>query len=315
MVEGRSMRHMHAGLRSTIGILATVAGALLLSASAGIAQSAAPSTGQDQAGGTVFMSKRSPYVVTLPAGWRVLPVTDDPTQPRDAFATAGASATVQSAPRPGQTVEDRVAATRAEVGPPCTSDPANDQSTLDGEHAIVWSYRCPDSAVASLQAIHNDISSLVRVSVPPESESDLPSIVEQFRGAFQFVDAQASPTASDLAEVDAQLRGTWTTEWFPVALALATIRAAGLEPGIGEPRRDWWEGVLALDPATTWRFGVKLVDAHTIQASEGGVFNKIVYDFDIRDGVLSIDVVSDSDPADLIPQTAIYETLPFTRVP
>ncbi len=41
----------------------------------------------------------------------------------------------------------------------------------------------------------------------------------------------------------------------------------------------------------------------------------MTYDFVLRGNVLTMDVVSDSDPADLVPQTGLYETLPFTRVP
>jgi hypothetical protein len=333
-----SMRHMNAR-RPGIGFLVTVAGALLLSASAGTAQSTPPSTGPDQAGGTVFTSKRSPYVVTLPAGWRVAPVTDDPTFNRDAFASANASVEVISRPRPGQTVEERVAAARAdEVGPPCTSDPANDlSSTLDGEHAIVWSYRCPDVFKLLIQALHNGISFMLRVSVPPESEADALPILEEFRGAFQFVDAPASFGPPDLASIDAQLQGTWTTEWHPVELEVAAIEAAGLDPA--DAADAWWtsDGF-----GHTSRYGVKfdngdftlyvagdggplevgwfgtyeVTGANSFEATETGFFRQNLYEFVLRDDILTIDVISSpGGVVDMVPQTAIYETLPFTRVP
>jgi hypothetical protein len=287
----------------------------------------------------VFTSKRSPYVVTLPAGWRVLPVTDDLTQPRDAFATAGASVEVISRPRPGQTVEERVAAARAdEVGPPCTSDAANDQSsTLDAEHAIVWSYRCPDVFKLLIQAIHNDISFMLRLSVPPDAEPDALPILEQFRGAFQFVDAPASSGPPDLASIDAQLQGTWTNEWHPVELEVAAIQAAGLDPA--DAGNSWWTadglghtsrngvkfdngditqyGALDGGPLEVGWFGTyEVTGANSFEATETGFFAPNRYEFVLRDEILTIDVISSAGGvADTVPQTAIYETLPFTRVP
>jgi len=59
----------------------------------------------------------------------------------------------------------------------------------------------------------------------------------------------------------------------------------------------------------------RLADADTIEAtSPDGVYRTIV-DFVLRDDVLSIDAISDTDPLALIPQTSIFETLPFRRVP
>ena len=66
-----------------------------------------------------------------------------------------------------------------------------------------------------------------------------------------------------------------------------------------------------------WTGTYQLLDDHTIEASEVGLFNRFVYDFSLRDGILTLDVISVDDPyPDAFGvQTAIYETLPFTRVP
>jgi hypothetical protein len=64
-----------------------------------------------------------------------------------------------------------------------------------------------------------------------------------------------------------------------------------------------------------WVGSYRLLDGHTIEAIETGSFNRIVYEFTLSDGILTMDVVSNDDPVDLVPQTGIYETLPFTRVP
>jgi hypothetical protein len=65
-----------------------------------------------------------------------------------------------------------------------------------------------------------------------------------------------------------------------------------------------------------WNAAYRLIDEHTIEASEvGRPTTRMVYAFTLRDGVLALDVVNADDPIDLIAQTAIFETLPFTRVP
>ena len=64
-----------------------------------------------------------------------------------------------------------------------------------------------------------------------------------------------------------------------------------------------------------WTGTYRVVGPHTIEATEIGTFDTITYDFDLRGNVLTVDVVSDADPVNLVPQTGIYETLPFTRVP
>jgi len=114
------------------------------------------------------------------------------------------------------------------------------------------------------------------------------------------------------------------------------VRAAGLDPASGDPG---WQQVVnasslrsavrfdagditqygAADggPLTVGWFGTyELTSPDTIDAVEGGTFNRIVYRFDLKDDVLAIDVVSDeAGDIDLVPQTSIHETLPFTRVP
>ncbi|MCY7418791.1 MAG: hypothetical protein LH650_09895, partial [Chloroflexi bacterium] len=64
-----------------------------------------------------------------------------------------------------------------------------------------------------------------------------------------------------------------------------------------------------------WQGTWQLIDADTIEATEFGTFDKVVYDFTLRDDVLAVDVIGGSVPAGMVPQTSIYETLPFTRVP
>lgn len=132
------------------------------------------------------------------------------------------------------------------------------------------------------------------------------------------------------------IQGTWQNAWHPFSLEFAAVRAAGLGDELDASA---WRGFV--DPEGSTRSAVKFdgteiiqygaldgsgydvgwfgtfepVDADTIAAAESGTFTRIVYDLELHDDVLSVDVVSDSDAEDFVIQTAIYETLPFTRVP
>jgi len=294
-------------------------------------------------GGTLFASAKRPYTLVLPTGWRVFAASQEPgLECCDVFEGDGFVARVNAGEVPaGSVVADRVAGNRARdaVEGLCSSDPAEDRATtLGGEEAIAWSNRCGGAFHAIVQAIHDDVSYHMEVDVPIGSEAEAAPILEQLRSTLEFLDVTASPPA-DLASIEAGLQGTWQTEWAPVEFGFAAIRAAGLDPADGDPGfREWYMS----DPSGTARTGVKfdggditqygalnggqlevgwfgtyqLVDADTIEATEGGSFNRIVYDFVLRDDMLAIDVVSDAaGDSDLVPQTAIYETLPFTKVP
>ncbi len=120
-------------------------------------------------------------------------------------------------------------------------------------------------------------------------------------------------------------------------LWLASVKAAGLDPRDGDVGWTSWvdqtetqrntvrfeDGRLALYGAVDggadeigWQGSYRLLDEDTIEAVETSSFDTIVYDFVLRGDVLSFDVISDAGgPSGMVPQTSIYETLPFTRVP
>jgi hypothetical protein len=174
------------------------------------------------------------------------------------------------------------------------------------------------------------VSYHLQVIVPIDSEIDPGQLLEQFRSTFAFVDEAASP-APDLAAIAAQLQGTWTTEWMPGELVVATTRAAGLEvpPEALELIDSTFRWAVKFDESYLTQYGAMdggplevgwigtyaLVDPDTIKAVATDTMGEIVYDFDLRDDILTIDVTSDTDPGDIVAQTGIYETLPFTRVP
>jgi hypothetical protein len=224
------------------------------------------------------------------------------------------------------------------AGTGCQSDPAEDRpTTLGSKSAIAWTWACEGTYHARINAIHDGLRLRLQVNVPSGSEASAGPLLEQMRQGFTFTSGSGTETAAspDLATIDAELQGTYENAWHPVELEFATVEAAGLG---GQLPRDSWDRA---DPATTVRWAVKfegdtltlywagdggpyenawpgryrLLDANTIEATEPSTFNQIVYDFALRDGILTMDVVSNDDPVDLVPQTGIYETLPLTRVP
>ena len=58
----------------------------------------------------------------------------------------------------------------------------------------------------------------------------------------------------------------------------------------------------------------EVVAPHIIHATETQTFDNLVYDFRLRGDVLTMDVISDTEPADLAPQTGLYQTLHSSRV-
>jgi hypothetical protein len=126
--------------------------------------------------------------------------------------------------------------------------------------------------------------------------------------------------------------------WHPVELEFAAVDAAGLARP-GDPGWEEWistgdmvrhvitfeDGAMteycALDDRPLeicWSARYRLLDGDTIESIEGT--HRTEYMFSLRDGILTIDVVDAwndgiHDDADLIPLVAIFETLPFTRVP
>jgi hypothetical protein len=289
--------------------------------------------------GTRFDSVLYPYSMTLPPGWRVIDASQDPGSDQDLFEGPEGTARVGTGiPEPGQTVADRVADNRAGLAPGCSSGPADDwPTTLGAEQAIGWSWRCDESFTVAINAIHEDLGYRLSVSVPVDTEPLAAPLLESLRSDFTFTVGSDEPAtvAADLASLEAALEGTYETAWHPVELEYATLEAAGFGP---EDEPSWFgymgsistarhalkleDGTLTLYTASDggplevgWLGRFRLTDDHTIEAVESGTFTEIVYEFTLEDGVLALDVISDSDPVDIIPQTAIYETLPFTRVP
>jgi hypothetical protein len=238
---------------------------------------------------------------------------------------------------PGDTVEGRVAAGRAEVAD-CTSDPSEDlPTTLGGAYGVEWTWSCDTSYHAAISAIHDGRRMRLEVSVPTGSEALAGPLLEQLRQGFAFTSAEAPSVGAevDLAAIEAELQGTYENAWHPPELEFATIEAAGLTDRSDRGYWDWMESVTTLRSAVKfddgsivqygaadggplemgWIGSYRLLDDHTIEAIETGTFNRIVYEFTLRDGILTMDVVHNDSPIDLVPQTGIYETLPFTKVP
>jgi hypothetical protein len=316
--------------------------ALIVVVSVGLASVGAAAAGDDASpapsasAGTPFASTKLPYTIVLPAGWRALP---EAREDEDLFEGPGANARVAMGPsEPGDTVEGRVAANRAEIGGEgCTSDPGEDSpTTLGGAYGIEWTWSCDRSYHAAVNAIHDGRRMRLEVSFPTGSEALAVPRLEQLRQSFAFTSAEAPPggAEADLAAIDAQLQGTWVGAWHAPELEIATIEAAGLTAP-----SDWVQAIMTV---TTIRYAVKfedgsiiqygaydggslddvgwvgtyqLLDDQTIEAMDMGTFNPIVYGFTLRDGILTMDVISDDDPVDMAIQTAIYETLPFTKEP
>jgi hypothetical protein len=335
VVQGRGSVHRKRAVRSATTLLATAV-AVLGVASGALAAAASPET-SPATGTAPFESRIRPYTLILPVGWSVVEASQEQGSDQDLFAGPEGDARVGTAtPEPGQTVADRVATNRADLPTGCTSDPDADWSTtLGGEEAIGWSSQCPNAFTMAVNTIHGGVGYRLSVSVPMGSEQSAAPLLEQMRLGFAFSDSTAPAVdgSADLATVEAALQGTWENAWHPIELAIATLDAAGIDS-----RDRWWADG---DSTTTLRSAVKfqdgaivqyvaidggplevgwvgtyrLIDDHTIKAIETSTFDRVVYEFTLRDDVLTIDVVSYDDPVSLAPQTALYETLPFTRVP
>lgn len=277
-------------------------------------------------------------MLTLPPGWRSIAAS--PADTGDLFEGPNGSARVGSrGPVPDQSVADRVAANRAELdGQECASDPGDDQpATLGGETAIAWNFACGNSLTLAINTVHEGAGYRLSVTIPAGSEAEAQSLLDQFASSFTFTTAPSSPDPSpDLAAIDASLQGTWRTEWAPVELWIASVEAAGLDPQAIDDgwaadmrKADTRRATLRFKDGQMVEYGAfdggadefgsqasyHLADQDTIEGTDPAGIIRTAYDFVLRDDVLSIDVVSDSDPLDLIPQTSIFETLPFTRVP
>jgi hypothetical protein len=148
----------------------------------------------------------------------------------------------------------------------------------------------------------------------------------------------ASPTSSSQpGGVGALLEGTWSDGWHDVSLEVATVKAAGLDP-TGPESGDWFTGIQGVTKGRNtirfqagqlvlfnaadggpdhegWAGTYTVRDDHTIVAVEtdAAPFPTIVYKFTLVGPVLTMRLVSDTDPLDVVPQTAIYDTLPFMR--
>lgn len=296
-----------------------------------------------QATGMTHFDSDWVYSLDLPVGWRLFSAMTDASGGEDLFeGPDGMSARVGGgASEPGDTVEGRVAANRADMTADgaCRSDELEDQpTTLGGEPAITWSWRCPNSYHAAINTLGRDMRLRLQVNVPLAEEQQGAAMLEAFRQGFAFLDEDAAPsdTTADLADLDRRLQGTYQNDWHPVELQYATIEAAGLSLDDTYPSFvDQLASMSTARSAVTFEDGkmdqyvaadggplelgwvgtYTLIDDHTIEAVELSTRTRIVYEFTLHDGILTMDVVSDDDPGDLAAQTAIFETLPFTRVP
>jgi hypothetical protein len=217
----------------------------------------------------------------------------------------------------------------------CQSDASADQpTTLGGEPAIAWSWRCPNSFHAAINTISHGMRLRLRVDVPLDAEQQAAAMLEDLRQGFAFVGDDGAPkdgTTVDLVELDQRLQGTYENDWHPVELQFAAIEAAGFSLDDADP-----DYLSTLEGVETTRTAVQfdgdkfivygafdggpletlviaryaLVDDHTIEAYEVGSFTPAPFEFTLDNGILTMDV----DATDLA-GTGLFETLPFTRVP
>jgi hypothetical protein len=315
-----------------------VAAALALPGVTALAQSPTPGTSP---AGTTFVSQHFPYSLELPPGWDVLTVSQTAGHDEDLFEGEGASARVGAGPLedPQQTVADRVESNRAaETAMGCTSDPSMDQATtLGGQEAILWSWSCSGSHHVAINTIHDGLRLRLQVNLPADRSAEAEPLLEALRQSFRFT---APPDPLVLAGVDARIQGMWVNDEHPVELEVATLVASDIEEQILNDRSDpgYWEALEAATTAQTavrfqdgeiiqyvaydggplepgWIGTYRLLDERTIEATETNSFNRIVYEFTLRDDVLTIDVVSNQSPIDMVAQTGLFETLPFKRIP
>jgi hypothetical protein len=322
--------------RNLAGLLVALGSAVAFTGPAAAAE-ASPVTAEAHAG-ILFASEQFPYTVVLPPGWDIL--LEEPGSGEDLFEGPEGTARIGGGPGEPATAEERVAINRADLvdeAQGCLSDPADDRpTTLGGEHAVSWWWSCPGSYHAAINTVVDGLRLRVQVNVPEGSETLAPPLLERLRQGFAFTSG-AGPVdpSADLAAIEAALEGTYETAWHPSELQVATIDAAGLVASddwvasvrSAERRRlavKFQNGAMIQYEAAdggplevAWTGTYQLLDDHTIEASEVGLFNRFVYDFTLRDDILTLDVISVDDPyADAFGvQTAIYETLPFTRVP
>jgi hypothetical protein len=284
------------------------------------------------------------YALVLPEGWRVTLSAGDPIfGGEDLFeGPAGWTARIGGGQvEPDHSVTDRVAANRADLTADgtCQSDPAADTpTTLGGEPAIAWSWRCPDAYHASINTIHGALRLRVDVNGPADAEAEAAALLEAFRGGFAYDEAvtPAPVDAPALTPMEQALEGSYENAWHPVELEFAAIEAAGLDPAAVP---DYYDSMTSVSTVRTvvkfedgvmteycaadggplercWEATYRLLDGDTIEAVnlfEGRSY-RFEYAFTLEGGTLTLDVIS-GDPPEDGPQIGIVETLPFTRVP
>jgi hypothetical protein len=185
--------------------VALVSVAAVSMTTAAASDSASPDA--SQATGTTRFDSDWVYTLDLPEGWLPFVADADATGGEDLFeGPDGVSARVGGqASEPGDTVEGRVAANRAEftADGTCQSDELADRpTTLGGEPAIGWSWRCPDSFHAAINTLGQGMRLRLQVNVPPAAEQQAAAMLEDLRQGFAFADdgnapveATAAPTA------------------------------------------------------------------------------------------------------------------------
>ena len=170
--------------------------------------------------------------------------------------------------------------------------------------------------------------------MPFGSDTEAIPLLERLREGFAFTSGASAPAnaAADLATIDAEIQGTYETVSHPIELEFATVEAAGFAPEEFDPTTattvkwavKFEDGTIVQYEADDggpfeigWTGSYRLLDDHTIEAVESETGSRVVYEFTLRDGILTMDVVLDEfpDPTDIVVQTGILETLPFTKVP
>jgi hypothetical protein len=143
-----------------------------------------------------FASKKHPYQLVVPTGWRVdrnsqsAGSDEDEFVPDTSAVLAGDSTRVTvgfGIPEAGQTIEDRVKFGRGQLGPGCDSDPTQDKPTnLGGESGILWSYKCQMEFSLAINTIHEKVGYRLTAHVPATEERRAKEILDLFAKGFTF---------------------------------------------------------------------------------------------------------------------------------
>ena len=169
----------------------------------------------------------------------------------------------------------------------------------------------------------------------------------RLRGAPTATEASSASPTAEATEPAAEpaagpLVGTFQTPTISLARMAQVAKAAGFKQkdiqeylvgNFGDARNivytlrlteDQWVAFVTIDGGSaeeTWSGPYEIVDASTVRAGAPPC-GPITYDYNLEDDELSLDLKDDECPGpdgkiplgELIAQTTIYETTPFTRV-